>query len=156
MNQKRILIPIFITLLTSCQHKIKLNDLYEFVITKAIEHSSYGTQPQPKIDRVVVGEIGPGDEDFHKDLLRNSKYKRCKLSYEDIERLRIRDKYQYTSKSNTLISVSDELFYTNSDEYLIYYRLNQPGGGIFYRLHFKKDNNIFEVIDLVEEAIYKE
>ena len=126
------------------------------VIAQAIESYSQRKQPLQELNRVIIDEVVPGDEAYYKKTIKNSKYNRFKLSTQDVEKLNQQDRYQFAEKANAIIRISDELYYSNDSEYMIYYQVNELGGGVSYRLHFKKNNHRFEVIDNVQEIIYKE
>jgi hypothetical protein len=135
---------------------LEILNIYEFVIGETVRSYTFAGYPQPRLDRVIVDEVGHLDEVFYKNLMQSSKYNRYKLSFDEIEKLRTRDRYEYTEKKETTIRISDEFFYSAKGEFIFYYQISESGGGEFYRLHFKKNMKKYEVIEIIEEGSYKE
>ncbi|HEX5112471.1 MAG TPA: hypothetical protein VFV79_06475 [Saprospiraceae bacterium] len=147
----------FLTMLLACHPKVDVSGVYNFVITQAIlTYYSDGRMPIQELDRVIVDEYTAADQEFYEQKIKDPGYTRIKLSFDDIEMLRTRDRYEFSCNRNNIIRVSDEIFFTNHGDFVAFYQIDKLGRGTYYRLHFKDSNGRFDVVENVAELMYQE
>lgn len=158
IHLKIFIFGFYIILLSSCKPKLDISGIYRYALSEIIFHYSNIDKLKPQLDRdkVIVSEIGVGDENFYLNLKKNPHYKRYKLTFKEIEKLKISDRYGFNKGQGATIKISDEFFYNDNNEFIIFFMLIENGGGEYNRMHFKLVNQRFELIKIIEEVLYLE